>query len=346
MLRASGRTLRRLVTLDNLAIRGSLSTDEELEPEKTAEQTIVEVIIPSSSFLVGETLDSSTFRQRYDANVLAFRSRGETIRDRLEDLAIRAGDTLLIQADTNSIDRLAQNRDFILAHEADEPDYRTDKIPHAVAIMVGVVGFVATPWAFLGTMLASLTGVEQFTMLAAAQQDILITALAGVVAMVVAGVLKPNELYDSVDWDVIFLLAGVIPLGTALEQTSAALLLGRVVAASADFLPVILVLWVFYIATGLITEVISNNASVVLMIPVAAAAATAIRCKSIRVRSRGDVRGKYRLPWSSGLPDESLRLRSRWVQVHGLLPGRGTAPIASLGGHCHRNRYVVGPLMN
>ena len=276
LIRASRDTLEQLADADDLAIEGSVETDEELEPEQTNEQSIVEVVIPSRSFLVGETLTSSTFRERYDGNVLALRSRGEIIRDRMENIKIRAGDTLLIQADADSIDRLAQNRDFILAHEADDPDYRTDKIPHAIAIMFGVVGFVAMPWEFLGNGLASLTGVEQFAMLAAAQQDILVTALAGVVAMVVTGVLKPNELYDSVDWDVIFLLAGVIPLGIALEQTGAARLLGNLVSASAEFLPVILVLWLFYIATGLITSVISNNASVVLMIPVAAASATQI----------------------------------------------------------------------
>lgn len=276
VIRASRDTLERLADADDLAIEGSVSSDEALDPEQADDQSIVEVVVPSRSFLVGETLTSSTFRERYDGNVLALRSRGEVIRDRMDDITIRAGDTLLIQAESDSVDRLAQTNDFILAHEAADPDYRTDKIPHAVAIMFGVVGFVAVPWEFLGTGLASLTGVERFTLLAGAQQDILVTALAGVVAMVVTGVLKPNELYDSVDWDVIFLLAGVIPLGIALEQTGAARLIGNLVSASAEFLPVILVLWLFYVATGLITSVISNNASVVLMLPVAAASAAQI----------------------------------------------------------------------
>lgn len=276
LIRASSEDLRQLADVDDLAIEGSVDTDEGLEPEADDDQTIVEVIIPSNSGLIGETLRSSTFRQRYDANVLAFRTRGNTIRDRMDNQKIRAGDTLLIQADADSMDRLARNRDFILTHESLNPDYRTEKIPHAIAIMAGVVGFVAIPWAVLGSTLASLTGFEVFTMLAGAQQDILVTSLAGVVAMVVTGVLDANDLYGSVDWDVIFLLAGVIPLGIALEETGAALLLGNFVAAAAEFLPVLLVLWLFYIGTGLITEVISNNASVVLMIPVAAAAATAI----------------------------------------------------------------------
>jgi di/tricarboxylate transporter len=105
---------------------------------------------------------------------------------------------------------------------------------------------------------------------------ILLSALAGVVAMVVTGVLEPNELYDAVKWDIIFLLAGVIPLGIALEGSGAAAYLAWLVVPTAGFLPTLLVLWLFYIVTGLITEVISNNASVVLMIPVAAAAAAGI----------------------------------------------------------------------
>jgi len=274
LVRASGDTLARLSDAEGLAIRNTLDTDADLEPDDVPDQTVVEVVVPSSSFLVGETLESSTFRQRYDANVLAFRSRGEVVRDRLQDLVIRGGDTLLVQADADSIDRLAQNNDFILAHEADQPDYRTEKIPHAVAIMLGVVGFVAVPWPAIGASLADLTGVGALTALGLLQQDIMITALAGVVAMVLTGVLHPGELYDSVDWNVIFLLAGVIPLGIALQQTGAARLLGQAVAASGTVLPVVGVLWLFYVVTGLVTSVVSNNASVVLMFPIAAAAAT------------------------------------------------------------------------
>jgi len=80
-----------------------------------------------------------------------------------------------------------------------------------------------------------------------------VTALAGVVAMVATGVLKPTEIYDAVEWDVIFLLAGIIPLGIALEQTGGADLLGTLVASTGAYLPAIGVLWVFYLATGLIT---------------------------------------------------------------------------------------------
>jgi di/tricarboxylate transporter len=181
-----------------------------------------------------------------------------------------------VQAPPDSIDRLSRNSDFIVAHEPDKPEYRTDKIPHAAAIMLGVVGLVAVPFEAIGAWLASATGIGAFTALSALSLPIMLTALMGVVAMVATGVIKAPELYDAVEWDVILLLAGIIPLGIALEQTGGADLLGALVAATANYLPVIGVLWVFYLATGLITGVISNNASVVLMLPVAIEAATAI----------------------------------------------------------------------
>ena len=276
-LRGDRDTVGRLVERDTLTLTGHPPrTGEALEPESETAQTLVEVVIPRGSFLAGKSLASSTFRQRYDANVLAFRSRGETVRDHMDRRRIRVGDTLLIQAAPDSIDRLSDNEDFIVAHEPDEPHYRTEKIPHAVAIMLGVVGFAAVPWSSVGGALAGATGVGVFTALGALSLPILVTALAGVVAMVATGVLAPTELYDAVEWDVIFLLAGVIPLGIALEQTGGADVLGALVAATGAVLPAVGVLWVFYLATGLITGVISNNASVVLMLPVAVEAASRI----------------------------------------------------------------------
>ena len=275
-LRADRSTVQQLVDRETLTLAGNPETADELEPEAVAERTLVEVVVPRGSFLVGESLESSTFRQRYDATVLAFRSRGETVRTNMDERRIRVGDTLLVQAAPDSIDRLSQNDDFIVAHEPDEPDYRTEKIPHATAIMAGVVGFVAVPWGTVGSALAGVTGVGAFGALSALSLPILVTALAGVVAMVATGVLKPTEIYDAVEWDVIFLLAGIIPLGMALEQTGGADLLGSLVAATGAYLPALGVLWVFYLATGLITGVISNNASVVLMLPIAVETASQI----------------------------------------------------------------------
>ncbi|MDY6780227.1 MAG: SLC13 family permease, partial [Halobacteria archaeon] len=249
-VRTDRKTLEEFVEEDDLRLRGE-PDEEDIVPEDAP--TLVEVVVPSNSFLVGETLTSSNFRERYDANVLAFRSRGETLRSSLEDVKIRSGDTLLLQAPSDTLDRLVRNTDFIVAQQVGDPDYRKEKIPVALGIIAGVVLLPA-----LGVL------------------PILVSALAGVAATVVLGVIPPNEMYDAVDWDVIFLLAGVIPLGIALEQTGAADLIGALVASTETFLPTIGVLWVFYVSTALLTNVVSNNASVVLMIPVAAEAASRV----------------------------------------------------------------------
>ncbi len=250
-VRTDRATVQELIDLDGVALGSAEVHDTDLQTDE--DLRLVEVVIASGSELIGETLDSAAFRQESGATVLAFKSHGTIVRDRLDRRPLRVGDTLLVQATEANLDRLSRTQDVIVAHEPSRPEYRTDKIPHAAAIIAGVVLLPA-----LGLV------------------PIVVSALGGVIAMAAAGVLEPHELYESVDWHVIFLLAGVIPLGIALEKTGAAALLGETVAASAGVLPVIGVLWVVYAVTSLLTNVISNNASIVLMIPVAIEAAQRI----------------------------------------------------------------------
>ncbi|WP_136688953.1 SLC13 family permease [Halorhabdus amylolytica] len=252
-LRTDRDTLVELMDADGFDLLGDVAiTDAELEAPEEG-HNLVEMVVAPGSFLVGETLASSNFRQRYDATVLALRRGGAVIRDRMDRTRLRVGDTLLVQGATDSIDRLNNNRNFIVAQEVDRPDYRESKIPVAVGIVAAVVG------------VAALTPI-----------NIAVAALAGALGMVLTGCLKPTEMYDAVEWDVIFLLAGVIPLGIALEVTGGAALLADGIVAVAPSLPPIVVLGLIYVVTALLTNVISNNASVVLMIPVAAEAAVTL----------------------------------------------------------------------
>ncbi len=251
-LRTDRNTLVELIDVEGLDLVPATVTEEELEAAGEG-QNLVEVVIAPGSSLVGESLASTSFRQRYDATVLAFRRGGELVRQRMDNIPLRVGDTLLVQATTDSIERLDFNRNFIVAQEIERHDFREGKIPVAVGIVAGVVGLAALD--FL---------------------PIVLSALVGALAMVATGCLRPTEIYDAVQWDVIFLLAGVIPLGIAMEQTGAAALIAAAVVSSADVLPLVGVLAVFYLGTALLTNVISNNASVVLMVPVAYEAATTL----------------------------------------------------------------------
>ncbi|MFC6863353.1 SLC13 family permease [Halomicroarcula sp. GCM10025817] len=249
-VRTDRDTLVELLDAEGLDLIPEVQVDDEELESASERQNLVEVVVAPGSSLIGQTLVTSNFRQRYDATVLALRHGEELYRRRMDRVRLRIGDTLLVQATPESIDRLNVNRDFIVAQEVERPDFRREKIPVAVGIVAAVVG------------VAALTPIH-----------IVVSALAGAVAMVVTRCLEPQELYDAVQWDVIFLLAGVIPLGVALQETGGADLLADLFVLAAPGLPAIVALGLMYVVTALLTNVISNNASVVLMIPVAVEAA-------------------------------------------------------------------------
>jgi di/tricarboxylate transporter len=223
--------------------------------------TLVEGRVPAGSTLVGQQLGTSGFRERYEATVLAVR-RGETIiRDHLEDVVFEADDLLLIRTASGNVDVVRDTGNVVVTAVAgsgtvqgastDDTSYRVGQAPVAVAVVVAVVGAAA----------AGLVSIA-------------ISALAGVVAMVVTGVLEPEEAYDAVSWDVIFLLAGMIPLGIALENAGGAAFVAAVVVSVAGAVPPLAVVGLFYLVTALVTNVVSNNATVVLLVPVAVDVAT------------------------------------------------------------------------
>nr|WP_160135178.1 SLC13 family permease [Halococcus salsus] len=216
-------------------------------------QTLVELVVPTGSSFVGERVAGTPLEREYDVDLLSVRRGNDLLHRRIEGLVLDRGDTLLVHAPTATLERMAADPNVIVARELPNREYRRTKLPLAVGIVLGVVGLAA-----LGVF------------------DILVAALGGVVAMVLGGVLKPDELYDAVEWDVIFLLAGLIPLGTAFTETGAAALIGGLVAESAVYLPALGVLWVFYVITALTTAVVSNAGSVVLLVPVGVATAAEI----------------------------------------------------------------------
>ncbi|MEM9450662.1 MAG: SLC13 family permease [Cyanobacteria bacterium P01_E01_bin.6] len=220
---------------------------EALEVElASGEEGIAEVLILSNSRLNGSTLKEIRFRQRYNATVLAIRRGQELIRERLGKVPLRFGDLLLVQGPSESFLGLQTTRELLVLEQRDIESQRREKSWVAIAIIVGVILFAAfnvTP--------------------------ILISALAGVVLMVLTGCLKPGEVYGAVRWDIIFLLAGLIPLGIAMEKSGTTRWIADQLLMLSGNLSGYWILLLFYMATTLLTEILSNNASVVLMIPIA-----------------------------------------------------------------------------
>ncbi|WP_276259149.1 SLC13 family permease [Haloglomus litoreum] len=259
---------------DTLTVRGSLQavnqlaetfglrqlareevTDDDLVTEAS---TLVEAVVLPDSRLVGETIPESGLEAQFDTTVLEVRRDGSTLED-LTDFTFHAGDTLLLHTTLDDATYLQEAGDVVLSELPDEglellePDADesvvaplSPKTPVAVAIMAAVIGVAA-----LGLV------------------PIVIAALGGVFAMVVTGCLDPSDAYDAVSWNIVFLLAGVLPLGLAMQRTGGAEFIAALVVSSADVLPVLAVLGLFYLLTGLLANIITPVASVVLMIPVA-----------------------------------------------------------------------------
>lgn len=210
----------------------------------------MEVVVSPNSSLIGGTLVETNFRSRYGCTALAIRKHGTLIRERLHHVRLGFGDSLLLQGYKEALEQIKRDPDFIVTEEVKQETFRTDKILPAVGIVAAVV-------------IVAALGI----------QPILVTAIEGCVLMVLTGCLKITELHESIRWDVIFLLAGVIPLGIALEKTGGAQLLADFAAQLANYVPPIAILWVFYFFAMVLTELISNNATVVLLVPVGVATA-------------------------------------------------------------------------
>ncbi len=212
---------------------------------RSEEEGVAEVLVLSNANLIGSTLKELRFRQRYNVTVLAIRRGEELVRDRLGKVTLRFGDLLLVQGPKQSVVGLQTSRDLLVLEQRDIETLRSDKAYVAIAIGLAVV--VAA-----GLNLC----------------PILVSALAGVVLMILTGCLKPGELYQAVRWDVIFLLACLIPLGTAMTNSGATKLLADAVVSLGGSISGYGLLTLLFILTTLLTGVLSNTASVILLIPV------------------------------------------------------------------------------
>ncbi len=214
---------------------------------------LVEAVVSSNSLLAGQTLKASHFKETFSAKVLAIRHQGRLEQTKLDDSPLHPGDALLLAVPIEHLAALARNPAFVLITPTAVPVFRKSKTLLALLILAGVIG-------------ASAFGLL----------PIVVSALAGCALMVLTGCLRPTEVYPAVDWKVILMLGGLLPLGFALESTGAAKLLSEgIVSAFGPYGPWVL-LSALYFATSVLTEIMSNAATAVLLTPIAITAATAM----------------------------------------------------------------------
>lgn len=252
-VRAGVEKINRLAEQPGIELVGRTKWDDQTL--QSGEIALVEAIIAPGSPLVGHSLQSIRFRQRYDAIVLALRQRGELRRENLDRVILRAGDVLLIEARPAQIERLRGVDDFVLIAEVGLPTFRRTKMIPALVIITAVVVLAATDLV-----------------------PVVIGAVAGCVLLVLTNTLTLEEAYQAIEWRVIFLLAGVLPLGIAMEKSGAALYLSKLIVGSVGSLGPVAVLSAIYLMGWLLTEAMSNNATVLLLGPIAIATAQSLGC--------------------------------------------------------------------
>ena len=254
---------------DVLRIKGDLRTINELKDragvtfgmsmkwrDKDLESTdtrLVEAVVGPSSPLAGKSLAESHLRENYGAAVLAIRHHGALTHGEVQNIKLMPGDTLLMDVPNDQIEHLTQQRVFLLVSRAGIPRFNWPKATKALVIVVSVLVIAAT-----GLL------------------SIVAAAAAGALMMVLSGCISTEEAYGAIEWNVLFLLAGMLALGAAMEKTGASTMLaGGMIDGLGGFGPIVL-LAAFFGITMLLTEVMSNNATVALLLPIAITTAHAI----------------------------------------------------------------------
>lgn len=252
LVRAGRKGLMDIIDSNRLRVEAEDDTDGTWL-EQDGPSTIFPATLPSGSSLIGETLSSLKFRTHYEATVLGMKRRGEVIRSRLEDLRLEEGDTMLIQAPTEQLEEFQDNDNFIVSGGKARAAYQPRKVPVMLAILAAVIGTVAMGWLRID-----------------------IAALGGVALLSAVRVVSTREMYDAVDWEVIVLIAGVLPLGVAMVETGAAEYLAGFIALTEGHIPVIGVAFLFYLMATALTNLVNDNASAVLLVPIAVELARSI----------------------------------------------------------------------
>jgi len=231
---------------------------EELEGDPTGPETgMAEVLLAPRSRLVGKTLKDIRFRDRYQLGVVGVKRLGELVAAPLADVPLRFGDTLLVQGEWERI-RLLQRetRDFIVAmapREMSDALAPLGRAPLAVGIMVAMMTLLT-----LG-IVPPVTAV-----------------LLAAVGMVLTGCVTVDDVYRAVNWESVVLIAGILPMATALEVTGGMAWLVASLSGLMDGAGPLLLLVALFLLTSALSQVISNTATAVLLAPIASSLALGI----------------------------------------------------------------------
>jgi di/tricarboxylate transporter len=250
-VRCDVQKIRQAEKQEGIVLKSGLKwRDDDL---RSSEAALLEAVIVPGSALEGKTLKEAGFRQIYGGTALAIRHRGEVMRERLGLTRLQSGDVLLVEVRLDRVEALKRNPDFVVISEIGLDEPRRGKLLLALAIVAGAVA------------LAALDVLP-----------ILGSAILGSVLMVLTRCITLDEAYQAIEWRVVFLLGGILPLGVALQTTGAARLLSSLLVDTIGAWGPLALLSAIYLLTSLLTEAMSNNAAAALLAPIAISAASAL----------------------------------------------------------------------
>jgi di/tricarboxylate transporter len=249
----NGLELHRPKTLTTENEAQEQETDDAEMPDAKQEEDerpqLAEVVVLTTSGLVGRTLKSARFAERYDAVVLGLRRRGE-VNDRPSITPLHAGDLLLVEGKRDALQALAQTRGLLVVGTPAHPEQRPGKLVITIITLLAVVLVVS-----FGVL------------------PIVTAATAGCAVLMLTGCLRPNEAYRAIDLSLIFILAGSLALGTALNKTGITTVLADWLAAVSATTGPFLVMAGFFVLAVVVSELMSNSGTVALLGPITIAVA-------------------------------------------------------------------------
>ncbi len=218
------------------------------------ERAFIEVVVSNTNPLVGKTVKEGRFRAQYNAAIIAVSRNGSQLREKIGDVCLQSGDTLLLEASPDFVEQNRHSRDFFLVSQLEGGSTpRHNKALLAMSILLVMVLLVATG------ILSMLKG-----------------ALLAAGLMVITRCLTGNVARKAVDWQVLIVIAASFGLGQALYLTGGAAELAELIITAAGGNHPIMALAVVYFSTALLTALITNNAAAVLMFPVVLSMAEAM----------------------------------------------------------------------
>jgi di/tricarboxylate transporter len=228
----------------DLAFRGRAA--HAIEPIQSQETVIMEGIVGPHSRLVGRRAGSLGLRRLYGAYLLAIHRQGESIADNFDEVRLQVGDTVLLEGPPKSMRQLFDYQELVNLLQPSERPLRRNKAP----IAIGAVLLVMALSAFEVLPIAGL-------------------ALTAATVVVLFRCLESDEAYGAIRWNILMLIYAMLALGLAMEKTGAGALIVHHFAALVGGLGPVAVLSAVYLVTMLMTEFMSNNATAVLLTPIA-----------------------------------------------------------------------------